>query len=55
VCMSVSVCGVVLTGPVQVPSNNPLLAVRYRPVAGRDERCLPHMLCNIVVMEYLDR
>lgn len=40
---------------MQDPGSNPLLAVRYRPVAGRDERCLPHTLCNIVVMEYLDR
>jgi hypothetical protein len=33
---------------------NPLLSVRYRPVPA-DESCLPHTLCNIVVMEYLDK
>lgn len=36
-------------------SANPLLSVRYRPISSSKKHCLPSTLCNIVVMEHLDR
>jgi hypothetical protein len=35
---------------------DPLLNVRYRPAPANDKASgLPRTLCNIVVMEYLDK
>lgn len=46
-------------GPLAEGCCNPLLSVRYRPFEGSREatakHCLPHTLCNIVVMELCDK
>jgi hypothetical protein len=53
-CLQVLTCGCHAAGSMLDGARNPLLSVRYRPVPA-EEGSLPHTLCNIVVMEYLDK